>query len=61
MKAKSLSVLLLAMYCATIVGCKKENNTQVSRIVSTKETVLYLDDEDVEIGGYFIGEYIWTS
>ena len=66
MKAKRLLALLLAICCVTMVGCKKEsengnnseNDSQAPKIVSTKETVLYLDDEGVVFGEYFEGEYL---
>ena len=58
MKAKRILMFLFGIYCATIMGCKKEDNPQISKIVSTKETILYIDDEGVQIGEYFFGEYI---
>lgn len=66
MKAKRLLAVLLAICCVTMVGCKKEsengnnseNDSHAPKIVSTKETVLYLDDEGVVFGEYFEGEYL---
>lgn len=58
MKAKRILMFLFGIYCATIIGCKKEDNSQISKIVSTKETVLYFDDENVQYGECFIGQYI---
>lgn len=57
MKAKRLLALLLAIYCTIIVGCKKENNPNTHKIVSTQEIVYY--DE----GGFYhehdwFGQYI---
>ncbi len=57
MKAKRLLALLLAIYCVIIVGCKKEDNPNARKIVSTQE-IVYYDD-----GGFYhehdwFGQYI---
>lgn len=66
MKVNKLLVLLLAICCIIMVGCKKENGNgnnnenypEAPKIISTKETVVFIDDEGIEIGDYFFGEYI---
>lgn len=63
MKAKRLLALLLAMYCATMVGCKKDNENgnnngnypQAPKIVSTNEIIRYFNGyQEHDIHDYLV-------